>query len=316
MTQAIDIIRAALQRINSYQATDVLSDADASNILETFNDMLDSWSIDHLLTVGSNETIFNWTPNKIQYKVGNPTCTSIGEPTITGTLARGSPTITVTKTPSDLAVGAMLTDTASVIPAGTTVLSFVANTSITMSANATATPAGNDDVTYTIPGDIVMARPLRFSYGFTRINNLDFEFEITMSQDRYLEILYKLQPGPWPVCAWFNPQFPYGLLNIYMAPGLSAEAHLFSDALLQNLTLNQTLILPQGYARALKWCLAREICAEYGFPMSDAIKMNSDQSYRWIKALNAQPAVVSTYDSQLVRGNRPDGGWIISGGYR
>ena len=318
-TTALDLITGALQRINSYQSGEQIATADQQDCLSTLNDMLDSWSTDHLSIVGSEENIFSWTVNQIQYKLGNPTCLELGEPNIVGTVTGASPTITdVTVMPADLMAGGTLTDVGNVIPAGTTVVSFDADAqTITMSANATATYSANpDSITYTIPGDIPIPRPLRITHGFTRINQLDFWMEITMSQDRFLEILYKFQPGPWPVCGWYNPTFPYGLLNVYMAPGMAAEAHVFTDNILGNLTIDQVLILPQGYSRAIKWNLAKELCAEYGFPLSETIKLNAKESYHMIKTLNAVPAVVSRYDRELVRGNRPDGGWITHGGYR
>jgi len=74
--------------------------------------------------------------------------------------------------------------------------------------------------------------------------------------------------------------------------------------------------MPQGYSRMLKWLLAKELCAEYGFPLSEAIKVNSQEALSFIKALNAKPAEVARYDRELVRGNRPDGGWILTGGMR
>jgi hypothetical protein len=49
--------------------------------------------------------------------------------------------------------------------------------------------------------------------------------------------------------------------------------------------------------------------------MTEAIKTNAADAASKIKALNAQPAVVSRYDRQLVRGNRPDAGYIFHGGY-
>jgi len=139
---------------------------------------------------------------------------------------------------------------------------------------------------------------------------------VAETQSQYTELLYKAQPGPWPTVAWYNNQFPYGLLNAYQAPGNNAELHLFTDTILSNLTLNQVLVMPQGYSRMLKWLLAKELCAEYGFPLSEAIKVNSQEALSFIKALNAKPAEVARYDRELVRGNRPDGGWILTGGMR
>jgi hypothetical protein len=107
---------------------------------------------------------------------------------------------------------------------------------------------------------------------------------------------------------------PYGLINFYQTPGNAAELHLFTDTILQDLTINQTFILPSGYARAIKWALAKEICAEYGYPMTEAIKTHAAEAIAMIKALNALPAEKAKYDRVLM-GNRANAGWILNGGY-
>ncbi len=313
----LDLIKGALRRIVSYTTGETIAGADAQDCLDTLNDLLDSWSIDQLQVFGSNENILNWQSGKAQYTIGNPTCLALGKPNIVGTVTSGSPTITgVTSMPTDLAVGATLTDSAAAIPEGTKVIAIGATT-ITMSVNATTTPAGNpEQITYTIPGDFAIDRPIRITGGFTRVNQLDFWLDVYGSQEEYTSILYKSQPGPWPLIAWYNNLFPYSSLNVYQTPSMSAEVHLFTDTILENLTLNQTVILPQGYARAIKWCLAQELCAEYGYPLTDVIKKHAHESMALIKALNAEPAKRSKYDRALMRGNRPDAGWIAHGGYR
>jgi hypothetical protein len=316
MATALDIIKAALRRITSYQSGETIAAPDQQDCLDTLNDMLDSWSTDKLQIFGTNENILQWVNGQAQYKVGNPTCTSIGEAPFTGTLTGASPAITgVTNIPSDLQIGATLTDTANCIPAGTTVIAIGAS-SVTMSANASATPStGTDTITYTIPGDFAIPRPLRITGGFTRINQLDFWLDVYTTQEEYTSVLYKAQPGPWPVIAWYNPQMPYGILNVYQTPANSGTLHLFTDTILGNLTMNQTFVMPQGYARAIKWNLAKELCSEYGFPLSDAIKVNAAESLKMIKALNEQPAMRSSYDRALLRGPKVGADWITHGGY-
>lgn len=316
---ALSIIKGALRRIQSYQSGETIAQFDQTDCLETLNDLLDSWSTDHNYIYGSNEYILSWIAGQNQYTIGNPTNVQLGKAGFTGTLTSGSPTISgITNIPSDLAVGATLTDTANVIPAGTTVLSIGA-TSVTMSANATATPStGTDTMTYTIPGNFNVPRPLRITGGYTRINSLDFTFDVYATQSEYNSILYKAQPGPWPTIAWYNPTFPYGTLNVYQTPGQNATLHLFTDTILSQLTLDQVFVLPQGYARALKWCLALELYSEYVDERNPPFMLmkQANESLSMIKALNAQPPKKSVYDRELIRGNRPDGGWIISGGYR
>jgi hypothetical protein len=198
---------------------------------------------------------------------------------------------------------------------GTPTVSATVNiNTITMSAPSTVTQTAADVFSYTIPGDWAIPRPNRITHGFTRFSQLDFTCEVTMSQSRFTEILYKAQPGPWPTVAWYNPQMPYGLLNFYQTPGNSSLFHLFTDTILSSLTLNQTFELPAGYARAIKWCLAKEICAEYGYEITEAIRTHAAESLAMVKALNAQPAAKARYDSMLV-GNRANASWIFTGGY-
>lgn len=327
-TTALNLIQGALRRINSYQSGETLATPDATDCLDTLNDLLDSLSTDNQFVFGSQENILTWTAQQNSYRVGNPVCTLLGSQPFTGTLTSGSPTITgVTNMPGNLVAGAaaayavgsgsILTDTQGLIPANTTVLAFdaIAQT-ITMSAKALGASTGADSITYTVPGDFPIPRPLRITHGFTRFNALDFTLDVCTTEAQYTSILYKAQPGPWPTVAWYNDAFPYGLLNVYQTPGNSATLHLFTDTILSNLTLNQVLVMPQGYARMLKWLLAKELCAEYGFPLSEAIKTNAQESRDFVKALNARPAAVAFYDRELVRGNRADGGWILHGGYR
>lgn len=417
MTTAADIIKAALRRINSYQSGEPLAQVDAQDCLDTFNDLLDSWSIDKMHVFGSNEWILSWTAQKMYYTVGNPTNAQLSNstgytetsasatsyliypntgagqvwPNISGTIANGLPYVqNVTSIPNNLisgtglayqtGSGSILVSLQNLIPYNTTVLSFAAggtftgsivgttltataisgtlglgqilvgtgvtvgtyisailttpNTytvsatqtagpvamtaggAIVMSANATASSQSSDSITYTIPGDFPIPRPLRITYGFTRFNQLDFTLNVTETQSQYTRLLYKRQAGPWPTVAWYNNSFPYGILNAYQTPGNNAELHLFTDTILNNMTLNQQLSMPQGYVRALKWALAKEICAEYGFPISEAVRLNGQAALEYVKALNAQPAAVGSYDRELVRGGRPDGGWVTHGGYR
>lgn len=382
MATGLDLIKGGLRRCNSYQSGEPIAAPDEQDCLDTMNDLFDSWSVDKLYIFGSNENILQFTGGKNQYKVGNPTNTSLGQPNFTGTVgaiftastatnvltvtivssgiinvgdllidssmpantkiasfgsgtggtgtynlttspgtlgghtvSTGSAIITgITNMPANLIANATLSDLANVIAPGTTV-SSVGSTTITMSAQSVGSSTGADTLSYTIPGDFAIPRPLRITDGFTRISSLDFTIDVTMSQKRFLEILYKAQPGPWPTVAWYNPLMPYGILNVFPTPSSNAEVHLFTDTILTNLTATQTFILPQGYARAIKWCLAKEFCAEFGYPLTEAIKTHAKESLDMIKALNAQPAPVARYDRELMRGGRVGADWIMHGGF-
>jgi hypothetical protein len=329
-TTTLNVIQASLRRINSYQSGETLAAIDQNDALDTLNDLLESLSTSEQYVFGVNENILSWTAGKRIYSIGNPTNLLLGSQPFTGTLTSGSPTITgVTNMPSNLVAGltpaftvgsgSILSDTQALIPANTTVLAFnaIAQT-VTMSANAIGNSNGIDSISYTVPGDFPIVRPLRITTGYTRFNALDFTLDMAETQQQYNAILYKAQPGPWPTVAYYNYTFPYGTLEVYQTPGNSAEVHLFTQTLLGTLTLTQILVMPQGYARALKWLLARELWTEFmgGTPMPQQIRELATEATNFIKQLNARPQAVATYDGELVRGNRPDGGWVLHGGYR
>ncbi len=327
-TTALNLIQGALRKINSYQSGEPIQTPDENDSLDTLNDLLDSLSTDKQFIFGSQENILNWTANKMLYKVGNPVNSLLGLPPFAGTLTAGSNVITgVTNLPAQLVAGAspayavgsgsILTDVQGLLPLNTTVTAIGTNT-VTLSANAIGNSAGLDSFTFTVPGDLPIPRPLRITHGFTRFNALDFTLDVYETETQYTQFLYKAQPGPWPTVAWYNNTFPYGLLNVYQTPGNSCECHLFTDTILQNLTLDQVLVMPQGYSRALKLLLARDLWLEYmgATTIPAMLEKLAREASDYIKALNARPAAVAQYDRELARGNRPDGGWITHGGYR
>ncbi len=318
MATATDYIKAALRRINSYQSGETVATPDVTDCLETFNDMLDSWSTGETHVFGVTENIVQWISGQSQYSIGNPTCIEVGSQPLQGIVALGSNLITNVTVPSDLEVGATLTSRQGLFPPDVLCAAFDPTfQTVTMSAQATGNSNANDTVTYTIPGDFAFARPLIITSGFTRFSSLDFTLDIAESQDEYNAILYKAQPGPWPTVAWYNNTYPYGTLNVYQTPGTSSELHLFTQGLLNNLTANSVVVMPQGYARAVKWCLARELWIEYVSPATvpTYLEKIANESLDMIKALNAKPAERSSYDTAL-RSHRADAGWIFTGGYR
>lgn len=313
MTTANDLIIGALRFINSYAPGESLDSADAEDALETLNDLLESWSTDQASVYASVENILAFTPGQYQYTIGNY---DAGE--FAGTVTNGSPTITGVIVPSDMVANGDLSGAG--IPAGTSILSFNAGLgTVTMSQNATASP-GAQQISYTIPGDFKVQRPLRVTNSFTRINTqgagLDYPIEI-ISQERYIEIGYKAISAPWPIVAWYNPTMPLGNIYFYQSPSGGGELHLFTDTILTNFVdLTTDVRMPQGYSRALKRCLAREIAPEYGALWTPQHERLAKEAYDMVKSLNQVPVPVARYDSELIQNSRTDAGWILYGGFR
>ena len=310
-TTANDLITGALRFINVYASGESLSSSDAADCLTTLNDLLDSWSTDEASIYGSSENILFFTAGQYEYTVGN-----YDGGTFSGVVTSGSATITGVTPPSTMIAGGDLTGTG--IPAGTTIIT-VGATTVTMSAVATATP-GAQQISFTIPGDFKIDRPLRITNAFTRINTsgsgLDYPIQM-ISQDRYAEIGFKAISAPWPIVAWYNPTMPLGKISFYQNPSGSGELHLFTDTILTNLeTLTQEVVLPQGYSRMIKRMLARELAPEYGVVWTQQMEKLSKEAYDYVKSLNQVPVPVAKYDSAIINGNRTDAGWILHGGFR
>lgn len=315
MTTANEIIIAALTRCGSYSPAETLSAADAANALETLNDMLDSWSTDEISVFASSENIFTFVPGQYQYTIGNYLSTNY----FTGTLVSGSPVISNVTVPTDLIARADLMVDGTGIVSGTTVLSVGTNT-VTMTDNATATVATPQTFSYTVPGDFKIPRPLRISKSFTRIttqaSGLDYPIEM-VDQNRYTSIGYKAIPAPWPILCWYNPTMPLGNLYFYQNPSQAGELHLFTDNILQRFdSLTTDVMMPQGYSRAIKWCLTKELCAVNRYPITPLIERMANESYAFIKSLNQVPIPIANYDSCLITRNRTDAGWYLNGGFR
>lgn len=312
-TTAQDLITGALRRINVYAPGESLDSADASDALTLLNDLLDSWSSEHLLVFASDETIFTLTGGQNKYTIGN-----YAAGTFAGTVTNLSPTITGVSVPANLIARGDLTGSG--IPAGTTILSFNAGAgTITMSAPANLSP-GVQQIAYTIPGDLKMVRPTRINSAFTRVtssgtSSLDYTME-PITTDQYASIGLKNLPGPWAKYFSYNETFPLGLLYLYPSPSMAGELHLWTDDLLTTFSsLTSQVNLPPGYVRALKLNLAVELAPEYGKTITPALAAMAKESKDLVKSLNAVPQGTARFDLDLVRSDRQDAGWILHGGF-
>ena len=195
---------------------------------------------------------------------------------------------------------------------------------ILMSQNATATPATNPDViTYTVPGNIPISRPLRFRSGFTRASAggsgnaaLDYTF-VFVDFDAYKRELLKNVQGPWPYIASYQPTWPYGTLYVYPNPSSGYVGHIFSDYKLSEFTnTSSAYAMPEGYTRALKKLLALELAPIYGKIVTAEMRQQAKEAKTLIQGTNNTPVKVLQYDTSIYRDPPTDAGWILHGGFR
>jgi hypothetical protein len=179
--------------------------------------------------------------------------------------------------------------------------------------------AGKSTYTVGAGGDFNIARPLRLSGAYTRLQPTGSTVDYPCAEvdfSRYARIGIKNQPGPWPKVMYFNTSYPLAELIFWPVPSQNAEFHLWADMVFsQFANLTDTVTLPQGYMIALQANLALMLAPEYGVQPSPELMQLARSSKKVLKALNATPTATSTYDASLVAGNANDAGWILTGGF-
>ena len=322
----LDLIIGALRNINALESGEVPNAVDAADALQVLNDMLESWTIEHLFVFCQTENRFLFNPGQYQYTIGNP----VGG-TFTGTLVGGSPTISAVTVPGNLKVGALITDVQAALPANTKVTAIGTNT-LTLNQNALVTVSAAEVFTYTTPGDIAydsstgdeIVLPVRITNAFTRITvgngdpmiqGLDYQMRI-IPRDKYVALGLKGIAGPWPTDLYYDRTFPLGNIYFYPNPSMAGECHLWTDTILSDLSaLTTPLNMPQGYARAIKTNLAIELAAEYGKAVAPTLAQRARESKQLVRSLNAVPGVEAFFDQHILKSRRADAGWILHGGF-
>ena len=171
-------------------------------------------------------------------------------------------------------------------------------------------------------------RPLSINSAFVRINTnsngtpivnggLDYPVAV-LNVDNYNMIGLKTLSGPWPKALYYQPSDPLG--NIFVWPNPSqGEMHIFADTLFSQYgSLNDNILLPQGYESCLEWCLAERLMPQYGKASPTQIGMVNAfaaQAKSTIKRTNMKPTQASSYPDALLVSRQRDAGWILSGGF-
>jgi len=321
MTMPIDIISRALKDIGGLEAGETPTPEAAQDAFDMLNDLLDQWSNEDMMVFYKTEIVFSITPGQTQYTIG-PTgqvgANFVGS--IDGT------TLTITAINSGaIATGQYLSGTG--ITAGTQITGFVTGAGGNVNELGTYTV----NISQAVASTTISAyyeRPLVINSAFVRINTnsngvpivnggLDYPVAILALED-YEMIGLKTLSGPWPKALYYQPTELLG--NIFVWPNPSqGEMHLFADTVFRRYSsINDTIVLPQAYSMALRWCLAERLMPMYG--KNSQVQIAMIQSYAaqakaTIKRTNMRPIQTSRYPDSLLVGRAKDAGWILSGGF-
>jgi hypothetical protein len=321
MTAPIDIISRALKDIGALEAGETPTPDAAQDAFEMLNDLIDQWSNEDMMTFYKTEIIFPVTSGQTQYTIGpGGQVGAVFTGSISGTI------LTVTAiTSGAIAIGQTLSGTG--ITAGTKILAF--QTGAGGNVNEAGTYTLN--ISQTVASTTINAyyqRPLVINSAFVRINTtsngqpitgggLDYPVSV-LNVEEYEMIGLKTLNGPWPKALYYQPTELLGNLFLWPNPG-QGEMHIFADTIFSNYTgLYDSITLPQGYAMALRWCLAERLMPMYGKASQTQIAMImkfAAQGKATIKRTNMKPPPVARYADALLVGRSKDAGWILSGGF-
>jgi hypothetical protein len=325
MTTAIDVISRALKDIGALEAGETPTPDAAADGLDMLNDMLDQWSNEDMIVYNFTEIIYPIIAGQTQYTIGpNPSTANFIGAVFTGSITGNVLTVTGI-TSGAVAQGQTLSGTG--IAAGTKITQFL-------------TGAGgnvNEQGTYrlnnyqTVAATTITAyyqKPLSINSAFVRINTtsngqpiygggLDYQVSV-LSLQEYELIGLKTLNGPWPKALYFNAGEESGNLTVWPNPS-QGEMHIFADTIFSRYeTLAAPVVLPQGYAMALRWCLAERLMPMYGKASPTQIQMImkfAAQGKATLKRTNMGPQQVAQYADALLVGRAKDAGWILSGGF-
>jgi hypothetical protein len=321
MTQPIDIISRALKDIGALEAGETPAPADAQDAFDMLNDMLDQWSNESMMVFYKTEIIFTLTAGQTQYTIGPGG--QIGG-TITGSIS--GTTLTVTDV-SDGAIALGMTLTGSGVAAGTKIVRFGSGAGGNVNSDGTYTV----NISQTVASTTISAyyeRPLNINSAFVRVNtnsngqpilNGGLDYPITiLNLENYELIGLKTLNGPWPRALYYQPAETLGTITVWPNPS-QGEMHIFSDTLFQRfVSINDEIVIPQGYYMALRWCLAERLMPMYGKASPTQIQMiNSFAGHAkaTIKRTNMRPVQTARFEDTLIVGKRADAGWILTGGF-
>jgi hypothetical protein len=327
MAMPIEIISAALKDIGALAAGETPAPDDANDALYLLNGLIDQWSNEDMMVYNTTEIIFPLISGQVQYTIGpTPSTQNFIGASFTGSISGNILTVT-SLTSGAIAQGQTLSGTG--IQSGTKIVQFLTGSG--GQVNEYGTYELNINYSAPVTSENITAyyqKPLFIDQAYVRVNTnsngepiqnggLDYQVAV-LALENYNQIGLKTLNGPWPKALYYNPNAVSGNLFVWPNPA-QGEMHMFSSTIFSNYeTLNDVVVLPQGYTLALRWNLAERLMPMFGKANPTQIAMISkfaNEAKATIKRNNMQPVAAAGYPDSMLVGRAKDAGWILSGGF-
>jgi hypothetical protein len=325
MVMPIEIISRALKDIGALEAGETPTPDSAADAFDMLNDLVDQWSNENMMVFNVTEIVFPIISGQVQYSLGPyPETTNFIGASFNGSISGNILTVTTVNSGA-VAQGQFLSGTG--ITSGTKITDNITGGG----GNVIQAGTYRVNISQNVATTAITAnyqKPLGIDSAFVRINTtsngqpiqgggLDYPVSV-LELHSYQMIGLKTLNGPWPKALYFNPNADSGNLFVWPNPA-QGEMHLFANTLFNRYSsINESIVLPQGYSMCLRWCLAERLMPMYGKVNQVQIGMISQyaaQAKATLKRTNMSPIQVSRYPDSLLVGKAKDAGFILNGGF-
>jgi hypothetical protein len=97
----------------------------------------------------------------------------------------------------------------------------------------------------------------------------------------------KTTTSTYPTKLYYEPTYPKGTVTLWPLPSTSSQVALYTPvAVSQFSATSDTISMPPGYAKAMRYCLAAELAPEFGAQVDPVIAVEAQMTLASLKALN------------------------------
>lgn len=157
-----------------------------------------------------------------------------------------------------------------------------------------------------IGGDLNMPRPEEIGAAYNRdTNGNDYKIYVTNDYQIYSDIVAKNVSATIVSVLWYNSSVPLGQITLWPAPSdASFRLVLWTWQIIQEFTsIDDVIVLPRGYKRAMTYNLAVELSGRYGRnPMPSTVN-GAVTSKAQLKRINTVVPLMSVDRSITKSGN-------------
>ena len=169
--------------------------------------------------------------------------------------------------------------------------------------------AGDGSYTIGSGGDFDTSRPVSINTAKIKDGTLFIQDLDIVGKDTYSEEDDGLTTGT-PEYIWYDANAPLGTIRLFPYPSQAYTMEVYSHKpfVISSSSLSDTLVVPEGYMRAIKYNLAREIAQEYGKSLTPDASRIARESMNIIKSrnLSSDVSTMKSDDALLTRNNNFD----------